>query len=154
MSDTTHDNHDGKVHAHISSWRFLVAIFFTLIFLTFVTVQVSYYDFGSFNTVVALVVATIKASLVSLFFMHLRYDKWFNGFIFVMAFVFLGIFLLLTSDDIFTRGQIDYVNGRTRLERSGAIAPGALEPDPETPHEQAGHGASSAGTHSQTSEHH
>src|SRR5262249_7313031 len=90
-SHAAHD--DGRVHAHISGFGFLCAIFATLIVLTIITVAVSYVDLGSANTVVAIVVATIKASLVALFFMHLRHDKAFHGFVFVIAFVFLSLFL-------------------------------------------------------------
>jgi cytochrome c oxidase subunit 4 len=127
---TTHAAHghadDGRVHAHISSVKFLVGIFATLIFLTFITVYVSYFDFGSANTFVAVFVATVKATLVSLFFMHLRYDKPFNGVIFVMAFVFLGLLLLLCWDDLSTRGTVDEHNGSRILHRSGEIAPGSI----------------------------
>lgn len=125
--DATHDHHDdGRVHAHVSSFPFLVGIFATLIFLTFVTVAVSYFDFGWANTLVALVVASIKAGLVSAFFMHLRHEKGFNSVIFLLSFVFLALFLLFTLDDLGTRGKVDPNNGVTVLERTGELAPGGM----------------------------
>ncbi len=88
-----HSGHDdGRVHAHITPFPFLVAIFMTLVALTVITVAASYVDFGSGNTVIAVLIATVKASLVAVFFMHLRHDKPFHSFVFVMAFVFLEVF--------------------------------------------------------------
>lgn len=121
-----HGHDDGRVHAHISSFGFLVGVFATLIFLTFVTVFVSYFDFGSANTLVALVVASIKAGLVSLFFMHLRHDKKFNLVIFLLSFVFLALFLVYTLDDLSTRGRVDADNGVPVLPRTGEYAPGGM----------------------------
>jgi cytochrome c oxidase subunit 4 len=89
-------------------------------------VKVSYYDFGSANTIIALLIATMKASLVAAFFMHLRHDKLFNTFAFLSAFLFLGIFLLLTSDDLFKRGRTDDANGTRFVPRTGELAPGGF----------------------------
>ncbi len=46
----------------------------TLLILTFLTVWVAQFDFGSWNAVVALFIATIKAGIVASFFMHLKYE--------------------------------------------------------------------------------
>jgi cytochrome c oxidase subunit IV len=119
----SHD--DGQVHVHIASARFYWGIFSALIVLTLLTVKVSYYDFGSANFIIALVIATMKASLVAAFFMHLRHDKLFNTIAFLAAFLFLAIFILLTYDDLGTRDEkmapsyIHFVDGRT-----GELAPG------------------------------
>jgi cytochrome c oxidase subunit 4 len=115
----------GAVHVHIASTRFYGGIFLALVFLTFVTVAVSYFDFGSANIVIALLVATLKASLVASFFMHLRHDKLFNTISFLGAFLFLGVFILLSYDDIAKRGRIDNSYGGTVDLRSGENAPGS-----------------------------
>ncbi len=115
---------DGRVHAHISSTKFYVGIFGALVFLTIATVKVSYYDFGSLNIVVAMLIATMKASLVAAFFMHLRHDKLFNTLSFLGAFLFLAIFILLTYDDISRRGELDPAYGGTVLPKTGEVAPG------------------------------
>ena len=106
-ADHTHAPHeeDGDVHVHIASPQFYWGIFGALIVLTLITVRVSYYDFGSANIIIALVVATLKASLVAAFFMHLRHDKLFNTLAFLSAFLFLAIFILLTYDDLGGRGR-------------------------------------------------
>ena len=81
------------------------AVLGALLVLTIITVQASYLDFGAFNTVVALLIASVKASLVALFFMHLRHDK-FNAVIFVGGLLFLAVFLIWTMFDIATRQTI------------------------------------------------
>ena len=52
-----------------------IVVWVALIALTFVTWQVSYIDLGMMNVVVALLIASLKASLVALFFMHLKYEN-------------------------------------------------------------------------------
>jgi cytochrome c oxidase subunit 4 len=118
-----HDD-DGAVHVHVSSAQFYWGIFGALVFLTFVTVAVSYFDFGSANIVIAMVVATAKAGLVATFFMHLRHDKLFNTLTFLAAFLFLAIFILLTYDDVGRRGQVDNDYGGTINAKTGQAAPG------------------------------
>jgi cytochrome c oxidase subunit IV len=120
-----HDAHDdGAVHVHIATQRFYWGIFAALICLTVATVKVSYYDFGSANIVIALLIATMKASLVAAFFMHLRHDKLFNTLAFLGAFLFLGIFILLTYDDLGQRGKVDPTYGGRILPETGQEAPG------------------------------
>ena len=79
--------------------RVLVAVFAGLIVLTVVTVGVSYFDFGAMNLLVAMGVATVKAAMVALWFMHLRYDSPYYAFLFLVAVVFLGLFLSITMLD-------------------------------------------------------
>jgi cytochrome c oxidase subunit 4 len=115
---------DGEVHVHIASTQFYWGIFGALIVLTLLTVRVSYYDFGSANIIIALVVATMKASLVAAFFMHLRHDKLFNTLSFLSAFLFLAIFILLTYDDLGIRGRRAPSYITTVDPRTGEAAPG------------------------------
>jgi cytochrome c oxidase subunit 4 len=121
-----HDAHadDGAVHVHIASNAFYWGIFGALICLTFITVKVSYYDFGSANIVIAMLVATMKASLVAAFFMHLRHDKLFNTLALLAAFLFLGIFILLTYDDLGYRARVEPTYGSKVLPQTGQAAPG------------------------------
>ncbi len=70
----------------------------------------SYIDFGAGNVVIALFIATIKASLVALFFMHLKDDKPVNGIIAVAGFLFLGIFLMFDFIDFGTRVPLQPMN--------------------------------------------
>lgn len=99
-----------KHHHHILPTRVAVTIGGTLLFLTVVTVWVAHIDLGHFNFVIAMAVATVKALLVVLFFMGLKYDRVENGMIFATSFVFLAIFMILASTDLFFRGDV-YVKG-------------------------------------------
>jgi cytochrome c oxidase subunit 4 len=85
--------------AHVMPVPVLLGVFVTLIGLTVLTVAVTWHDFGSWNLLIALAIATIKGSLVALYFMHLRYDHPFNGLVFVVALVFLTLFMSLTLLD-------------------------------------------------------
>jgi cytochrome c oxidase subunit 4 len=60
---------------HIISSKLYYAIWITLLVLTVVTALVARVDLGPFNTIVALVIATFKALLVVLFFMHVKYTS-------------------------------------------------------------------------------
>ena len=84
---------------HVVPLRVLVGVFVALILLTWLTVAVTAVDLGSLNLWIALAVATIKGSLVVLYFMHLRYDSPFNSLVFVTALVFLFLFLGITIMD-------------------------------------------------------
>ncbi|MDR3629041.1 MAG: cytochrome C oxidase subunit IV family protein [Desulfocapsaceae bacterium] len=59
---------------HVTGYRELLAIIMALLALTGITVAVSYVHLGFFNVPIALFVASIKSSLVLLFFMHLKYE--------------------------------------------------------------------------------
>jgi cytochrome c oxidase subunit 4 len=93
---------------HITPLKTYLAVAGTLFFLTAVTVWVSYFDFGSFNIVIAMGVATLKASIVALFFMHLLWDDKKNLTMFVMSLMFLGIFITVTLLDTGFRGGVNF----------------------------------------------
>lgn len=92
---------------HITPLKTYLAVAGTLLFLTAVTVWVSYFDFGSFNIVIAMGVASLKASIVALFFMHLLWDDKKNLTMFVMSLMFLGIFITITLLDTGFRGGVN-----------------------------------------------
>ena len=122
-----HEHHDdGAVHVHIATSRFYWGIFLTLAVLTIITVAVSRVDLGAANTIVAVLIATAKASLVATFFMHLRHDRIFNTLAFLAAFVFLGIFIFMTADDLWKRGEVDNAYGTHIFNKTGEEAPGGL----------------------------
>jgi len=64
-----------------------------LLALTAVTVASSRLDLGSFNVVLALAIAGLKASLVAMFFMHLKYENRFQAVVFVSALFFVALFI-------------------------------------------------------------
>lgn len=84
---------------HVMPVPVLLTVFGLLIVLTVATVSATWIDLGDWNLFIALGIATAKAALVALYFMHLRYDHPFNGLIFVTGLVFLALFLSLTMLD-------------------------------------------------------
>ena len=88
-----------KRAGHVLSAGVLIGVFALLIALTAATVAVTWIDLGRCNLAVALGIATVKASLVALYFMHLRYDSPFNALIFVAALAFVALFLILVLLD-------------------------------------------------------
>jgi cytochrome c oxidase subunit 4 len=116
--------HPAGDHGLVATARFYWVIFGTLVLLTVLTVSASYADFGQANIVIAILIATIKASLVALFFMHLWRGSAFHTVTFLGAFLFLALFMLLTHDDVRTRGDMDPTYGGTVIPRTGQVAPG------------------------------
>jgi cytochrome c oxidase subunit 4 len=91
MTETTHDIHDDV--GHVTSIRLLVAVWIALMVGTWLTVAATYVDLGALNIWIGLAIATVKAVLVGLYFMHLRWDKPFNAFVFIASFAFLALFV-------------------------------------------------------------
>ena len=79
-------------------------IFATLLLLTLITVEVSFYDLGILSFQVALGIACTKATLVVLFFMHVKYESGLLGIFVAAGFIFLAIMILFTLADLLTRG--------------------------------------------------
>jgi cytochrome c oxidase subunit 4 len=127
---TAHDSHahdDGAVHAHISSVPFYIAVFLGLLFLTGMTVGQSYVDLGKLNIVLVILIATLKASLVVTFFMHLKWDNKFNALVFLSTIFFIGVFFAYTMNDTDRRGDLDPDQNVKRWEKTGEDAPGGME---------------------------
>jgi len=104
MNAKTHET-DGHGN-HIIPLKTYLAVGAALILLTIITVAVSRINLGPLNLIVAMLIASTKAVLVALIFMHLLYDsKVYAGF-FAGALVFLGVFIILTMYDTMRRGDI------------------------------------------------
>ncbi len=117
---------DGAVHAHVSSTTFYVTIFVGLLFLTGATVGQSYVDLGKLNLFVVILIATMKASLVVTFFMHLRWDNKFNALMFISSIFFIGVFFAYTMNDTDRRGELDGDQNVKVWEKNGEAAPGGM----------------------------
>jgi cytochrome c oxidase subunit IV len=86
---------------HIVSPKIYLAIFFALLALTATTTAASYVDLYVFNVVVALAIAVLKASLVVLFFMHVKYSPKLTKLTVISGlFVFLGLLTMTLADYI------------------------------------------------------
>jgi cytochrome c oxidase subunit 4 len=93
-----HDDHHGI--SHVASIKVLVGTGGALLFLTIVTVLATKIDLGpNLNLALAMFIAVIKATLVILFFMHLKYDKIFHTVIFLSAVLAAALFVGFTLMD-------------------------------------------------------
>jgi cytochrome c oxidase subunit 4 len=105
-----------------------MGIFGALIVLTLATVGQSYVDLGKLNLLAVIVIASLKASLVVAFFMHLRWDNKFNALIFISCIFFIGVFFTYTMNDTERRGELDADQNVKVLPKTGEGAPGGFEP--------------------------
>ena len=96
---------------HVSPKGVYYAIFGGLMVLTVVTVAVSRVNLGHFNFPVAIGIAITKATLVILFFMHVKYSSKLTKLFVGTAFFFLFILLSLTMTDFFSRDFETYSGG-------------------------------------------
>lgn len=104
--DHKHDGHGShSAHAHhpLVPIKVYVVTLLALLVLTVITVGASYIDFGKFNIVVNIGIATVKAALVMMFFMGLKYDNNLNRAYILSSFVALAIFITITAADLWVR---------------------------------------------------
>lgn len=90
---------DEPHHPHVMPLSVLLPTFAALIILTVVTVSASKLSLGAAEIWVAMGIATVKATLVALYFMHLRDDKPFNAMLILFSLVFAAIFVGLALVD-------------------------------------------------------
>jgi cytochrome c oxidase subunit 4 len=92
-------SHDPSV-----SMRTYVSVFATLLVLTAITVAVAFVDLGHhFNDIVAMAIATTKATLVLLYFMHLRHSSALTRLAIASGIAFFAILVAFTMSDVLTR---------------------------------------------------
>ena len=95
-----HNDHGDTAHfAHPAPMKLLIGIFIALVSLTILTVVANDWPLGKFDLVVAMGIATVKASLVALFFMHMYWDKGFNIVAFLSSVLFVVLFISMTLMD-------------------------------------------------------
>ena len=87
--------------AHVVPVSTYLAVFATLMVLTLITVWAAGQDFGVFNTAVALAIAVTKATLVILFFMHVKYSARLTKLVVAASLLWLAIMLGVTLSDYY-----------------------------------------------------
>jgi cytochrome c oxidase subunit 4 len=92
------------MHEHVVPPRVYLVIFAILIALTATTTAVAFLDLGRLNTVIMLTIAVTKATLVILYFMHVRYSSRLTWIVLSAGFVWLMILIAFTMSDEVTRG--------------------------------------------------
>ena len=88
---------------HITPIPVYLLVFLALMVLTAVTVFVAFLDLGVLNDVAAMAIAVFKATLVVLYFMHVRYSTRLSKLVVVAGFLWLVILIGITLSDYFTR---------------------------------------------------
>ena len=91
---------------HIVQKKTYFAIFFTLMALTVTTVWVATIDLGPLNVVAALVIAACKATLVLLFFMHVRTSPRIIALCIFAGLLWFALLIGLTLTDYLTRSWV------------------------------------------------
>jgi cytochrome c oxidase subunit IV len=94
--------------AHVVPTRVYYTIFGILMLCTYLTVQIAFLDLGAWNIVAALTIAVFKATLVVLFFMHVKYSTRLTWAVVLGSLFWLGILLALTMGDYLTRAWRTY----------------------------------------------
>ncbi len=115
---------------HITPQSLLIKVFVALIVLTVVTVITSRLDLGGLNVPLAMLIASVKAMLVVVVFMALKWDNRVNALVIGMSVVFVAIFLVFTLFDTAFRGDLSNVDSQTimdaeRMQTGEAAAPAA-----------------------------
>ena len=131
---------------HVVSPKILIANCVALLVLTVITVLVAKVDFTLYNIyelniIIALAVATVKAALVCLFFMHLFWDRPFNSFILVGSIAFVALFMgfamidvseyydtILPGDPVGVTQRLD--EAPQSVAQPPAVGPGLIESTP------------------------
>ncbi len=103
MAETTEtaagprEQHGGP--GHVVPIKVLLGIWLALLVLTLLTVEATRIDFGNGNLWIAMLIATVKASLVVLYFMHMRYERPMSAIVFVTALLFVALFISIALLD-------------------------------------------------------
>jgi cytochrome c oxidase subunit 4 len=88
---------------HAASTRTYYVVFLVLLACTYLTWEVAYFDLGPMNTLAALGIAIVKATIVVLFFMHARSSPKLTWIVIMAGLFWLGILIALTASDYLTR---------------------------------------------------
>jgi cytochrome c oxidase subunit 4 len=125
-SSNGHASHHHGELGHVVPLKVYVTVLILLLILTVVTVAISRVDFGNWNLVVAMLIASVKAGFVALFFMHLKYENPLVWLYVVFPIVLLGTMLFGVFIDQPLRipanegAQVESVKGQSSTAGSAA----------------------------------
>ena len=109
-------NSEHSAPGHIIPFRYTLGTFIALLFLTVITVGVAQFDLGALDMPVALLVAGVKASIVSLFFMHLRWDRPINILVLIGSIFFVVLFLVIAMFDTGQNVDLKYSGDSSKVK--------------------------------------
>jgi cytochrome c oxidase subunit 4 len=126
--------------AHISPVSTYLTVFGTLMVLTTVTVAAAFTNLGSLNFPIAIAIAITKATVVVLFFMHVKYSSKLTKFVVASSIFFLVCLFGLTFTDYLSRGWFTSPRGTTMAGTQVTVGPEQPRPAAaETPAAAAEH---------------
>ena len=99
-------SHEQGAVGHAGSIGLYLGVFAALLVLTATTTAVAFVDLGPFNNVAAIGIAAVKATLVVLFFMHMKGSPKMVPIVFLSGIAWLFILLSITLADYFSRGWL------------------------------------------------
>ena len=111
--------------SHIAPVKSYVTVFGTLMVLTTITVAAAFTNLGSLNFPVALAIAITKATVVILFFMHVKYSSKLTKFVVASCLFFLACLFGLTFTDYLSRGWFASPRGTTTAGTQVTVGPEA-----------------------------
>ena len=124
--------------SHIAPVKSYVAVFGTLMVLTTITVAAAFTHLGALNFPVALGIAITKATVVILFFMHVKYSSKLTKFVVVSCLFFLACLFGLTFTDYLSRGWYASPRGTTMAGTQVTVGAAPAKPADAPAHEAAG----------------
>jgi cytochrome c oxidase subunit IV len=126
---TTATAHSKAGHRDHGTKRYFI-VWAILLACTLLTVWSGYKDLGSYNLPLALCIATFKATLVVLFFMHMTEAAGTNRLVFVTSFVFMMVMIFGVFGDLWTRSEMSLPNHVPSTEGPEITVPeGATRPE-------------------------
>ncbi|MCF8303055.1 MAG: cytochrome C oxidase subunit IV family protein [Bacteroidales bacterium] len=91
-----------KDDQHITSYKTISLVLLGLLFFTFLTVAITRVELGPYNTSAAMIIAGLKAALVLVYFMHLKFDqKVFGIMVIFVLLVFLAVIVVTFFDYLY-----------------------------------------------------
>jgi cytochrome c oxidase subunit 4 len=90
-------------NTHITSYGSHILVLFILIALTFLTVAITSVQLGAFNTTAAMIIASTKAAIVLLYFMHLKFDDKIFRFMVTLVLAIYAVVIVITFFDYLYR---------------------------------------------------
>jgi cytochrome c oxidase subunit 4 len=91
---------------HAPGYKIYMLVFVTLLLLTLLTIDVAFFNAGWLSLPLALLIASVKAALVVLYFMHVRFSEKLTWIVVAGGFLWLAILLALTLSDYLSRDWI------------------------------------------------
>jgi len=89
--------------SHVVPQKIYLLVFATLLLMTLVTVDVAFYNFGWLNIYLALVIATFKATIVVMYFMHVKFSPRLTWLFAIAGIFWMIILMVLMLSDYMTR---------------------------------------------------